>query len=279
MNFPPHAKKNICMVIGTDVSGSLSPRMHTFAYKYLKIDGDFFYVSRNISETEISDFIAAVRLLDIRGVSITAPHKSTFMKYMDNIDPDAERIGAINTIVNANGVLRGHNTDWLGIIGPLEKVCSLQNKSVAIVGAGGAAQAALYGLRRKGAHVTLFNRTKVRAQRVAKQSGTPHFGLESLSQINQCDIVINTLPKISNIASQPAEKVGSYLQKNQILFDITYGPKQTKLPTIAKSKGALVVDGLEMLVYQGQRQFKLFTGQNVSLDILRKSLQFNVREK
>ncbi len=165
--------------------------------------------------------------------------------------------------------------DWY--CSPIGKKVDLNNIKVAVIGAGGAAQAAVYGLTRKKAKVTLFNRTLQTAQKTAKKFGIPYTTLENINQIMNYDIIINTIPKIQDEKVQPAESIAKYLRSDQILFDITYGPNQTELPRLAKDKGLQIINGLEMLAYQGQQQFKLFTGFDVSVEILFEAL--SLKEK
>ncbi len=113
--------KHTCMVIGTSVSKSLSPQMHSYAYKHLGLEKKYSYVAQNVTETQLPDFIVALKSHNMRGVSVTSPHKVSIANYLDKIDQTAIRIGAVNTVVNTNGVLTGYNSDWIGIVAPLEK--------------------------------------------------------------------------------------------------------------------------------------------------------------
>jgi shikimate dehydrogenase len=166
------AKTKICMVIGDPIAHSLSPQLHNAGYQALGIDDKFVYIAAQVKVNHIEDFIKGIRAMNIRGVSCTMPHKLAVMKYLDVIDETAKTIGAVNTIVNQEGILTGYNTDWLGAVTPLEKLTSLKNKEVAVLGAGGAARAIIFGLTKKGAKVTIFNRTREKAEEIAKEFDT-----------------------------------------------------------------------------------------------------------
>src|SRR5258708_1483752 len=125
------AKTKINIVIGDPVEHSLSPQIHNAGYKALHIDDQYVYVASRVGVKNIEDFIKGVRLMNINGVSCTIPHKIAVMPYLDHIEDIAKKIGAVNTIVNENGKLYGYNTDWLGILLPIEKLTNLQNKTVA----------------------------------------------------------------------------------------------------------------------------------------------------
>jgi shikimate dehydrogenase len=137
----PRRVPKICMVIGDPVEHSLSPRMHNAGYRALGIDNEFVYVARKVKTDDLADFVKGVRAIGIRGVSCTIPHKIKIMKFLDEIDATAREIGAVNTVVNEKGKLKGYNTDWLGAVASLEETISLKNKKVALIGAGGVARA------------------------------------------------------------------------------------------------------------------------------------------
>src|SRR3989344_6026284 len=148
------AKTKLCIIIGDPVEHSLSPVMHNAAYQALGIDNEFVFVASQVKVAHVKDVVTAMRVMGFRGLTCTIPHKIAVMKYLDKIDPIAQKIGAVNTVVNENGILTGYNTDWLGTVIPLEKHGTLKNKKVALIGAGGAARACGYGVIEKGATLT-----------------------------------------------------------------------------------------------------------------------------
>ncbi len=264
------------MVIGDPIKHSLSPKMHNAGYKFLGIDDEFFFSSAKIPKDKVKDFIEAMRLVGFRGVSCTIPNKVEVMKYLDEIDEIAQKIGAVNTIVNDNGVLKGYNTDWLGIVIPLEKILGsggIKGKNVALIGAGGASRAVAFGLKEKGAEVTIYNRTLEKAEKLAKELKVKFASLSKIENVKNADIIINSTPLGMGkyIDETPVPK--EFLHKNQICFDIVYSPEETKFLTDALSKGATIIKGKEMLVYQGLEQFKLYTGKTLPFEVMMGALK------
>ena|ERR1700722_18833202 len=265
------AQTKICMVIGDPVAHSLSPQMHNAGYRAVNIDDQYVYVASKVDVKNIENFIKGVRAMNIRGISCTIPHKIAVMPYLDKIDKTAKKIGAVNTIINDNRKLIGYNTDWLGIITPLEKITTIKNKTVALIGAGGAARAVAYAVTKKGAKLIIFNRTIEKAVNLAKEFGGESGSLNVIAKIKNADIIINTTSvglENKNNTVTPKE----YLNEKQIVFDIVYGNEETKLITDAKEKGAKTIAGIEMLLYQGVEQFKLFTGHDAPVDVMKKVL-------
>jgi len=273
------AKTEICLVIGDPIEHSLSPQMHNAGYEALGIDNEYVYFAANIKPEKLKESINAIRTLEIRGVSVTIPHKESVVEYLDQIDNTALKIGAVNTIINDHGVLKGYNTDWLGIVRPLEKLTSLKNKRVALIGAGGAARAAAYGLTLKGSELTIYNRTIENAKKLAKEFGADARSFEEISEIKNADIVINSTSVgiFPNLGETPVPK--KFITKNQIIFDIVYTPYQTQLLKEAKEQGAQVIHGLEMFLHQGVEQFKLFTGQNAPEEVMQNVLLKELGQK
>lgn len=275
------AKTKICMVIGDPIEHSLSPQIHNAGYKKLDIDSDYVYVACNVKIENIADFIKGVRAMQIRGISCTIPHKIEVMKYLDEINEVADKIGAVNTIVNDNGVLKGYNTDWLGVVIPLEKVTSLENKKVALIGAGGAARAAAYGVTQRGAKLIIYNRTIERAQELAKEFGGEAHSLDDIEGIKNTDIIFNAtsvgLPPEENETPLSKELITS----DHIVFDAIYVPYETRLLKEAKQQGATIIHGMEMLLQQAVVQFKLYTGYDAPEDVMRSVLlhQLGIKEK
>ncbi len=269
------AKTKICMIIGDPVEHSLSPQMHNAAYEALGINDEFVFIASRVHLKDIGKAVEAVKTLNIRGLTCTIPHKTLVMQYLDEIDPTARKIGAVNTIVNDNGVLKGYNTDWLGVVNPLKKITSLKNKTVALLGAGGAARAVLFGMKQQEANVTIFNRTIEKAEELAKEFDCNVFSLEEIEKIKNMDIIFNaTSVGLNDIHASPVPK--EVLNKHHIVFDAVYSPYETQLLREAKEKGATIIYGLEMLLYQGLAQFELYTGQKAPEEVMRKVLINNI---
>lgn len=267
-----NAKTKLCMTIGDPASHSLSPLIHNAAYAALGIEGDFVYVACDVRPKDLAAFVAGARAMGIRGVSCTTPHKLAIMSLLDEIDEVAKAIGAVNTVVNDNGRLKGYNTDYLGVIGPIEKLTPLKGKQVALLGAGGAARAAAYGLTRRGAKLTIYNRTLSKARSLADEFGAEARSLRDLAEVKTMDIVVNatSVGLSPNDQATPLNK--SFITDKQIVFDAIYSPIETRLIREARQQGAQVVYGTEMLLRQGLAQFKLFTGREAPEDAMRQAL-------
>lgn len=263
------AKTKLCCVIGNPIAQSISPHLHNSLYKILRLNYRFlaFQVS------DVKNAIAGFRALNITGISVTIPHKQEVMKYLDEIDQTAQKIGAVNTIINKSGKLIGTNTDWIGALKAIERKTQISGKNVALLGAGGAARALAYGLSIKGANVSVFNRSVEKANQLKSLfhlNGA--FNLKEKDKILLSDIMINTtsvgmIPK-SNQSPIPLD----FIRAKQIVFDIVNRPPTTKLLQYAKVKKAIVIYGYEMLLYGAQKQFELFTGNKAPIDTMEKIL-------
>ncbi len=264
----------LCMVIGHPVRHSLSPMIHNAGYKALSIDDQFSYVARDVDPDKIGDFVNDVRAEGIRGVSCTVPHKQLVIPYLDKVDPVAQKIGAVNTIVNDSGKLTGYNTDWLGAIGPIRKLAAVKGKKALVVGAGGTARAVVYGLTQAGAIVTVCNRTAEKSQKLAQEFGCDSAELAD-DLIQKADIIINTTTVGMNSKETPLYT--DKLHTGQIVFDAVYSPYQTELLRRAKQKGSTVIHGTEMLLAQAYGQFKLYTGQDAPVEPMRQALMKEAR--
>lgn len=260
------------MVIGDPVEHSLSPAMHNAAYRFLGIDDQFVFLGAKVKVEDVAIAVEAMRKMGIHGLACTMPHKIAIMRFLDEIDPIAKKIGAVNTVLNKNGRIIGYNTDWLGVIIPLEKRMRIKGKKVAVIGAGGAARAVVFGLVRKGAHVKIFNRTKEKADQLAKELHCQAAALEQQEEIKDAAIIINT----TSVGMKPLDDLTpinpAYISKNQLVFDIVYTPRETKLLKEAKKRGAKVISGIEMLLYQGVAQFEIFTGYKAPVAVMQKAL-------
>lgn len=250
---------------------SLSPQMHNAAYEALRIDDQFVFVAAHVKVEEIKTVIEAVKTMSIKGLTCTLPHKIEVMKYLNEIDPVAQKIGAVNTVVNNNGKLTGFNTDWLGIVRALEKITVLKRQKVGLIGAGGAGRAAAYGIKERGADLHIFNRNKEKAEQLAAEFHASNAkSLDELEQISEMDIIINATSVGMETEETPCPS--EYIKQNQIVYDIVYSPYETKLLRDAASKGAKVIHGTEMLIHQGTAQFEYYTDQKAPEEVMRKTV-------
>jgi shikimate dehydrogenase len=261
--------KKICCLIGDPVEHSLSPLIHNAGYQALGIN--YIYVPFLVKD--IKRAIEGIRGLGIRGASITLPHKTRAIEYVDEMDRGALEIGAVNTIVNNDGILIGYNTDYHGALKALEEVTALEGKKAVLVGSGGAATAIALGLKRGGAKLVILNRTKEKAKRLAEMfDAEDSGGMEKLDEVSSADILINATPvgmwPKTNQSIIPRE----LLHNRLTVFDTVYNPKETKLLIEARGKGCAIVYGYKMLLYQAAVQFELFTGHQAPLKVMESAL-------
>lgn len=266
------ATTKVCLVIGDPVEHSLSPQMHNAGYEALGIDNEFVYVACRVKIESLMEFAQGVRAMGIRGVSCTIPHKTAIMKYLDETDETAKTIGAVNTVVNDAGALKGYNTDWQGIVVPLEKITPLQNKKVALLGAGGTARAVAYAITKKGAQLAIYNRTAVKAQALAKEFGGEARSVDDISEVKNADIIINATSIGLYPETDKTPLAKALITKQHIVFDAVYAPYETKLLQEAKQQGAMVIHGMEMLLEQALAQFALYTNRQAPADTMRNVL-------
>jgi len=196
---------------------------------------------------------------NLRGLSITAPHKQAVINFIDWIDPEAQKIGAVNTIVVENDHLRGYNTDAEGFIHPLRRIIkSYANLEVAVIGAGGAARAAIWSLQRWGAKVTLFARDPAKAQPLAEFFSVECKPLASAS-FSTYELVVNATPLGSGAYVDQTPATRGQLKGARCAFDMVYNPMETRFLQEARIAGCETIPGLEMLVGQARVQFELWT--------------------
>lgn len=266
------AKTKICLIIGDPVAHSLSPVMHNAGYEALGIDNQFVYLGARVKVKDVGIIVQAMRKMGIHGLTCTIPHKVAVMKFLDKIDETAKKIGAVNTVLNQNGKLIGFNTDWQGAVIPLEKITTLSGKKALVLGAGGAARAVVFGLLKRGAKVTIFNRTKEKAIELAKEFNCQVSDLNIKSEIKNFDIIINTTSVGMKPLDQETPIPTKFITNKQIIFDIVYVPFETKLLKEAKKRGAKIIYGIEMLLHQGTAQFEIYTGHKAPEKVMRKTL-------
>ncbi len=269
----PHAADgfgtpSLFAVFGNPVVHSLSPVMHNAAFAATGFPG----IYAAIRAADIRPTMAGVRALGFRGASITIPHKEAVLSCLDYIDPQARRIGAVNTVLNEAGVLKGYNTDGEGIVRALGERVEIAGKRVAVLGAGGAARAAAFGTRREGAAVTVYNRTRPKAEALAAALEVSFRPIEEFDP-SDADILIHATPVGMSPNAGETPLCRDRLRPGLVVMDIVYTPLRTRLLAEAEAAGCVTVDGLSMFVYQGARQFELWTGIEAPLDIMRLAVE------
>ena len=256
----------LCLIIGDPVAHSLSPTMHNAAYTALNLP--FVMAAARVDACALSQAIQGMRALHIKGLAVTMPHKVAIMDFIDSIDQTAETIGAINTVVNQNGSLVGYNTDWLGILRPLERASPLEGKKVAILGAGGAAQAAIFACQYAKASVTIFNRTIETAEALAQRFQCSAQSISDANTLPDFDIIINTTSLGMSDTKEQSPIPREALRPHHIVFETIYAPSVTTLLKDAQVVGAKFIPGSEMFLEQGIAQFELHTGVTAPREVM-----------
>jgi 3-dehydroquinate dehydratase/shikimate dehydrogenase len=259
------AATKIYGVAGNPIKSSLSPLMMNTAFRRETVNAVYL----GLQTAKADDLFKLAREVPIQGLSITMPLKQDVMPLLERTDALSAKIGAVNTILRAqDGKFYGFNTDVAGIVAPLERRMSLKGAKVLVLGAGGAARAAVFGCCDKGAEVFILNRTPETAQKLAKQSGAKAIKRDALAK-TQFDVIINATPVgmagagknatgAKNVPASPLEESEIHAR---YVFDLVYNPIETPLLRIARQKGIAVITGVEMFVQQGARQFEIWTGK------------------
>ena len=261
-------------IIGHPVAHSLSPAMHNDALAALGING--IYVPMDTVNPTTA--VAGLRSLGFVGVSVTVPHKVTVMEQLDEIDPVAQKIGAVNTLLfrrkpgEEEVVVRGFNTDWLGSNLALADRMQLAGSRVLVLGAGGAAKGVCFGLVEAGAEVIITNRTEEKGRALADWLGCDFVPATGLDDI-RADALVNTTsvgmePNSADIVIDP-----DLLDHFSVVMDIVYAPLRTRLLQEAENAGCRTIDGLSMLLNQAAVQLKIWTGKRPPIDVMRRALE------
>ncbi len=248
-------------VVGDPIAHSLSPTIMNSAFRRENVNAVYLALHAKV----LKDLLTCVREVPIHGVSVTMPYKESMMSHLDNTDSHSEKIGACNTVVRAqDGKLYGFNTDASGIVRPLERrLNTLEGAKILVLGAGGAARAAVFGLKERGCEVYILNRTAGPAKKLAHQARARLMKRPDLKKTT-FDVIINATPVgMGNTRDTP-------LQDKEInaryVFDMVYDPAETRLLKLAKERGAQIIPGIEMFVHQAARQFEIWTGKPAPWD-------------
>ncbi|MCF8069722.1 MAG: shikimate dehydrogenase [Desulfobacterales bacterium] len=257
-------KTNLYAVIGDPIFHSLSPVMHNRAFNHIGYNG--VYVAFHVKD--VAAAITGMRALDIKGFSVTIPHKRAIMEFVDELDEMAEKIGAVNTVVNEAGKLIGYNSDCLGAVKALKEITEIESKKIVILGAGGAARAIGFGMAGEGGLVTIVNRTVQKGERLARDIGAGFCPMDQVEQLD-CHILINTtsVGMTPNIDQMPVPE--NMFKQAMTVMDIVYNPLKTLFLKTAHENGCTAIDGVAMFVYQGAFQFEQWTGRKAPVDVMR----------
>jgi 3-dehydroquinate dehydratase/shikimate dehydrogenase len=242
-------------VTGHPVAHSLSPLMLNTAFRRASVNAVYVPLPARHAE----EALALAAELPLGGFSITLPYKTALLRALDGVDALARQVGAINTVVRSAGKFYGYNTDVAGILGPLENRTALERKKVLVLGAGGAARAAVFGLRSRGADVHICNRTPARARQLARAAGAKTILRRELAKTD-FDILVHATP-VGLFPKVRQSPLATEEIRAGIVFDLVYNPLETELLRRARQRGAQVITGLEMFVAQGAEQFEIWTGK------------------
>ena len=259
-----HDGEKIYGVIGDPVAKSMGYLIHNKAFQ--KTGLPHIYVPFHVTNTE-KFFVEFKKYF--AGLSVTMPHKESIIRLMDDVEPTAKSIGAVNTVVNENGKWIGHNTDGLGALKALEAHCDLKGKNVLIIGAGGTAKAIGHCVMQKGATLTItYNKNKEKGE---KLSADLNCRLISIREIDneKIDVLINCSPAGMSPNTNETPVPARLLQKEMIVFDSVYNPMETRLIKEAYNAGCKTIQGIELFVNQAAAQFELWTGQKAPLEEMR----------
>ena len=279
MNTSPEisGKTRVCGVIGDPVEHTISPSMHNAAFSALGLD--FVYLPFRVAKRTSPGAVQGMRALNIRGLNVTIPYKVKAMTLLDEIEPSAHSIGAINVIVNDGGTLKGCNTDAEGFLRTLkEQGVAVRGKTAVILGAGGAARAVSWALAEAGAALIILNRTPGKAMElagdIARAAGHPAEALQLNANnlaiaLERGHIIINTTSVGMSPETGETLLKSDMIKPRHIVVDIVYNPVKTRLLKEAEKAGAGTINGLDMLVWQGALAFEKWTGREAPVEIMR----------
>jgi len=270
-------KTKITGLFGHPVEHTLSPAMHNAAFEALGLD--YCYVAFQVHPHSLQEAVKAVRALHLSGVNVTIPHKERVISFLDEVDREASAIGAVNTIVNSNGNLKGYNTDGRGFMQSFfDYGISAEDKDVLIIGAGGASRAISYYLGKEAKKLFIHDIEQEKAERLAaalKKILDKDVAIaDDIVRTEKFNILINATP-LGLKEGDPLPFDTSHLRSDQIVCDLIY--KKTHLLEEASKKGCIALDGLGMLLWQGVFAFELWTGISPPVDLMREALYRNLK--
>jgi 3-dehydroquinate dehydratase/shikimate dehydrogenase len=261
-------------VAGDPVNHSLSPAIMNAAFRRENVNAVYL----PLHAKTLKDLLNCVREIPIHGISVTMPYKESILSHLDNTDAHTAKIGACNTVVRAqDGKLYGFNTDASGVLRPLERrLSSLEDAKILVLGAGGAARAAVFGLKERGAEVYVLNRSVAAGQKLARSARARSVKRADLRKLT-FDVIINATPVgMGNTKETP-------LQDKEInaryVFDMVYDPGETRLLKLAKERGAQIIPGVEMFIHQAARQFEIWTGKPAPWDEMLRVALLGLQER
>ena len=279
MSSPVSGKTRVCGVIGDPIEHTMSPAMHNTAFEKLGLD--YIYVPFRVRAEELASAIEGIRALNIRGMNVTIPHKVSVIPLLDKLDPLAEKIGAVNTIANYDGMLTGYNTDATGFLQALlEHGIEPGGKNMVILGAGGASRAISFILAERGAHLVILNRkleldwaeelAKSISQTFNRETKALEHNEENLSvSLEKAYILVNATSVGMSPDTDGTPVPTRLLQPGLTVFDIVYNPLKTRLLREAEEAGSQTISGINMLAWQGALAFETWTNCKAPIELMR----------
>ncbi|MEX0861212.1 shikimate dehydrogenase [Nitrosopumilus sp.] len=263
-------------VIGDPIDHSLSPNIHSAAFREMNLDSS--YIAYRIPKGELEEGIEGLKKIKIDGFNITIPHKIEMMKYLDKIDESCSLIGAVNTVTNTNGILKGYNTDMDGFLEPFKKKkLNIANTKVLLLGAGGAARAIVAGFaKEKASSITIANRTLENAKNLSEFAKKIRLNANAIKieevkdTAKNFDIIVNATSVGLKDESSPISLEG--INEKTIVYDIVYIPINTDFIKKAKEKNAIIIYGYEMLLGQAVRAFEIWHDMEAPYSAMKKAL-------
>ncbi|MDJ0853281.1 MAG: shikimate dehydrogenase [Myxococcota bacterium] len=262
--WTPGAATALCGVVLHPAGHTRSPAMHNAAFRALGLDAA--YLAFDVPSEQLAAAVAGARALAVRQLAVSLPHKEAVMALLDEVDDTARRIGAVNTITRRDGRLCGSNTDWTGAVRALERETELAGRRAVVLGAGGSARAVVFGLREKGARITVLNRTASRAEALAADLSADAAGPLAALADTPHEVLVNTtsVGLRSDASPVPADAIAP----DSVVMDAVYDPEETRLLRDAARRGARTVPGKWMLVHQAAEQLRLWTDREAPLDVM-----------
>jgi 3-dehydroquinate dehydratase/shikimate dehydrogenase len=250
-------------VVGDPIAHSMSPAIFNSAFRYENVNAVYLALHAK----KLSDLLACLRDIPLSGCSVTMPYKQEILPHLDNSDQLTQQTGACNTLVRGqDGRVFGFNTDVYGLVAALEARVTLRGAKILVLGAGGAARAAVFGCKARGAEVFITNRTSATAVALARKAEINYIKRQDVAK-SQFDVIINATP-----VGMGANKHSPLEEKElnaRYIFDLVYNPVETKLIKMAKAKGLHTISGVEMFVHQAARQFEIWTGKPAPVEGMR----------
>lgn len=261
---PIGPRTQLCGVVLHPAGHTRSPAMHNAAFAALGIDA--VYLAFDVAPSVLAAAVAGARALGVRQLAVSIPHKEAMLPLCDEVDATARRIGAVNTATLREGRLVGTNTDWIGVVRAIERHTAIQGREAVVLGAGGAARAAVFGLLERGARVRILNRTRARAERLAEELGAASSGtLDELAQ-HRFDLLVNTTSVGLRQDASPVQ--AQAIPAGCVVLDAVYDPANTRLLRDAAALGAEPIEGKWWLVHQAAEQVRTWTGAAAPVDVM-----------